>query len=128
MKKIILMMMCLAIAMTSYSNDNDELEVSGMFLSKSNVKFEVSIVNNDNSTVVVQTKSNVFAYRIKLKLGKDYIVKFIKDEIVKELYISADQPGYMQVDIDFKTTIAAQLCYSDKIDEYNLILLYRTDE
>ena len=128
MKKIILMMMCLAIAMTSYSNDNDELEVSGMFLSKSNVKFEVSIVNNDNSTVVVQTKSNVFAYRIKLKLGKDYIVKFIKDEIVKELYISADEPGYMQVDIDFKTTNAAQLCYSDKIDEYNLILLYRTDE
>ena len=128
MKKIILIMMCLAIAMTAYSSDKDELEVSGMFLSKSHVKFEVSIVNDDASTVVVQTKSNVFAYRIKLKIGKDYVVKFIKDGIVKELFIHASEPGYSQVDIDFKTDNAAQLCYSDKIDEYNLILLYKKDE
>jgi len=128
MKKVILMMMCLVIAMTAYSNDKDELEVAGMFLSKSHVKFQINIVNEDNSTVIVQTKSNVFSYRIKLKLGKEYVVKFMKDNIVKELYISADQPGYMQVDIDFKTDNAAQLCYSEQEDDYNLILLYKTDE
>jgi len=128
MKKILLIMMCLAIAIPSFSMKDNKLEVEGSFLYKSNVKFEISIVNIDNSTVVVQTKSNTFSYRIKLKIGNKYIVKFIKDDKVKELYINADKPGYMKVDVDFNTDAAAQLCYSEANDDYSLILLYKANE
>jgi len=127
MKKIILMMMCLAIAMTSYCKKEEELKLSGFFISESNVKFEVAIVNDDASRVVVQTKSSTFSYRIKLKLGKEYVIKFMKDGVVKELFVTADNPGLMEVDIDFKTEDAAQLCYSETQDDYNLTLLYKQD-
>lgn len=127
MKKIILMMMCLAIAMTSYCKKEEELKLSGFFISESNVKFEVAIVNDDASRIVVQTKSSTFSYRIKLKLGKEYVITFIKDGVVKELYVTADSPGLMEVDIDFETDDAAQLCYSETDDNYNLTLLYKQD-
>ena len=121
------MMMCLAIAMTSYCKKEEELKLSGFFISESNVKFEVAIVNDDASRVVVQTKSSTFSYRIKLKLGKEYVIKFMKDGVVKELFVTADNPGLMEVDIDFKTEDAAQLCYSETQDDYNLTLLYKQD-
>jgi len=125
MKNLMLIMMCMLLALPSFSsNDKENLELSGIFISKSNVKFEVAIVNDDASRVVVQTKSNTFAYKIKLKIGKEYVITFVKDGKVKELFVDANEPGYMQVDIDFATDNAAQLCYSDKHDDYHLILLY----
>jgi hypothetical protein len=128
MKKMIMIMMCLAIAMTSYSKGGDDkLEVAGYYLYESNVKFEVSIVNNDASKVVIQTRSSTFSYRIKLKIGAEYVIKFMKGDIVKELYITADGPGQMLVDVDFKTDSAAQLCYNKTDDEYNLTLLYKNE-
>jgi len=126
MKKIILMMMCIAIAMTSYSkNGDDELEVSGFYLDKTNVKFEVAIVNNDDSRIVVKTKSSTFSYKIKLKIGNEYVIKFMKGDVVKELFISAVGPGNMEVDVDFTSDSAAQLCYNEIKDDYNLTLLYK---
>jgi hypothetical protein len=126
MKQIILMMMCLAIAMTSYSAKvKDKLEVSGYYLDKSNVKFEVAIVNNDASRVIVQTKSSIFSYRIQLKIGNEYVITFTKDGVTKELYVTADGPGLMEVDVDFKSDSAAQVCYNKTKDRYNLTLLYK---
>lgn len=126
MKKIILMMMCLAIAMTSYSkNGNDELEVSGFYLAETNVKFEVAILNKDDSRVVVKTKSSTFSYKIKLKIGKEYVITFMKGDITKKLFVTADGPGLMEVDVDFESDSAAQLCYDKKTDDYNLTLLYK---
>lgn len=117
-------MMCIAIAIPSYSK-TDELEVSGSFISKSNIKFEIAIVNDDDSKVVIQTKSSTFKYNIKLKLGNKYLVRFIKDEVVKELYITADKSGLMEVDVDFTNTNAAQLCYNETRNDYHLTLLYQ---
>jgi len=125
MKKIILMMMCIAIAMTSYSKGNDELEISGFYIAKTNVKFEVAIVNDDASRVVVQTKSSTFSYKIKLKIGKEYVITFIKGDVVKKLYVTADGPGNMEVDVDFESNDTAQLCYNEIEDDYNLTLLYK---
>jgi hypothetical protein len=124
MKKLILIMMCIAIAIPSYSK-TDELEVSGSFISKSNVRFEISIINDDNSKVVVQTKSSTFKYNIKLKLGNKYLVRFIKDDVVKELYVTADKGGLMEIDVDFTNENAAQLCYNETHDNYHLTLLYQ---
>jgi len=124
MKKLILIMMCIAIAIPSYSK-TDELEVSGSFISKSNIKFEIAIVNDDDSKVVIQTKSSTFKYNIKLKLGNKYLVRFIKDEVVKELYITADKSGLMEVDVDFTNTNAAQLYYNETRNDYHLTLLYQ---
>jgi len=125
MKKIILMMMCIAIAMTSYCKGEDELEVTGFYIAETNVKFEVAIVNNDASSVVVKTKSSTFSYRIKLKIGKEYVITFTKGDIVKKLYVTADGPGNMEVDVDFNSNSAAQLCYNEIEDDYNLTLLYK---
>lgn len=121
-------MMCMVIAMTSYSKkSNDELEVSGFYIAKSNVKFEVAIVNDDASRVVVETKSSTFSYRIKLKIGAEYVITFRKGKKEKILYVTADGPGLMEVDVDFATDDAAQLCYSEPEDEYNLVLLYKNE-
>ena len=121
-------MMCMVIAMTSYSKkSNDELEVSGFYIAKSNVKFEVAIVNDDASRVIVKTKSSTFAYKIKLKIGKEYVIKFMKGDVTKELYITADGSGNMEVDVDFESDSAAQLCYNEVKDDYNLILLYKNE-
>ena len=126
MKKYLLLMMCLVIAMASYSKKNTtELWLSGDYLATSNVKFEVAIVNDDASRVVVQTKSSTFSYRIKLKIGNDYVIKFMKGDKVKELYISADAPGMMELDVDFKTDSAAKVCYNEEADDYSLTLLYK---
>jgi len=128
MKKIILMMMCIAIAMTSYcKGGDDELEVKGFYIAETNVKFEVAIVNNDDSRVVVKTKSSTFSYKIKLKIGNEYVIKFMKGDITKELYITADGPGNMEVDVDFNSDSAAQLCYNEIEDDYNLTLLYKNE-
>lgn len=127
MKKVLTIMMCLAIAMTAYSNNTEELELSGFFVSKANVKFEVAIVNNDDSRVVVQTKSRTFSYRIKLKIGQKYVITFMKGNKVKELYVNANEPGLMEVDVDFKTDNAAQICYNETDDKYNLTLLYTNE-
>lgn len=123
-----MIVMAVLISMTSYSKKgNDELELKGFYLDKTNVKFEVAIVNNDASKVVVQTKSSTFSYRIKLKIGKEYVVKFMKGNKEKVLYITADGPGLMEVDVDFKSDNAAQLCYDTKTDDYNLTLLYKNE-
>ena len=130
MKKIILMMMCIAIAMTSYSkkeSDNENLKLSGYYVATSNVVFEVAIVNDNDSRVVVETKSSKFFYRIKLKIGNEYVITFRKGKKEKVLYVTADGPGLMQVDVDFDTDDAAQLCYNENNDEYNLILLYKNE-
>jgi hypothetical protein len=127
MKKMIMIVVCMLIALTSYSKDGEDLKLSGDFISTSNVKFEVAIVNNDASKVVVQTKSSTFSYRIKLKIGKEYVVKFSKGDKEKVLYVTADGPGLMEVDVDFKTDNAAQLCYDKTDDEYNLTLLYKNE-
>ena len=129
MKKTILMTMCLAIATASYcKRDNDELEVSGFYIAETNVKFEVAIVNDDNNPVVIKTKSSIFSYRIKLKIGNDYVITFMKGNVVKKLYVTADGPGLMEVDINFDSDSAAQMCYNETEDNYNLTLLYKTDE
>lgn len=128
MKKMIMIMVAMLISMTSFSKENgDDLKLSGDFISTSNVKFEVAIVNNDASKVVVQTKSSTFSYKIKLKIGNEYVIKFMKGDIVKELYVTADGPGNMEVDVDFESDTAAQLCYNEVKDDYNLILLYRNE-
>lgn len=129
MKKVILILMCLAIALPSFSKKDDvkELHLTGDFIATSNVKFEVAIVNDDNSKVVVETKSSIFSYRIKLKIGNDYVIRFIKNGVIKELYVTADEPGLMEVDVDFKTDAAAQLCYNEKADDYSLTLLYKNE-
>lgn len=124
---MIMIMVCMLLALTSYSGNDEDLKLSGDFISTSNVKFEVAIVNNDASKVVVQTKSSTFSYRIKLKIGKEYVVKFSKGDKEKILYITADGPGLMEVDVDFKTDNAAQLCYDKTDDEYNLTLLYKNE-
>lgn len=125
MKKFIFILMCTLFALPSFSGNGEDLKLSGDFISTSNVKFEVAIVNDDASRVVVQTKSSTFSYRIKLKLGKEYVIKFIKGDIVKELYVTADGPGLMEVDVDFNSDSAAQLCYNEIKDDYNLTLLYK---
>lgn len=129
MKKVILILMCLAIALPSFSKKDDveELHLAGDFISTSNVKFEVAIVNDDNSRIVVQTKSSIFSYRIKLKIGNEYVIRFMKNGIVKELYVTAEEPGLMEIDVDFNTNSAAQLCYNEKADDYNLTLLYKSE-
>ena len=127
MKKLILIMMCLAMVLPSFSIKEKTLRMSGQFLSTSNVKYEICIVNQDNSCVIVQTKSNIFSYRISLKLGQDYVIKFIKDDQVKEIFISAIEPGYMKLDVDFTNNNAAQLCYSDKLDDYHLNIIYQRE-
>jgi hypothetical protein len=120
------MMMCIAIAMTSYSkNSDDELEVSGFYIAETNVKFEVAIVNDDASKIVVKTKSSTFSYKIKLKIGNEYVITFTKGDVTKQLYVTADGPGNMEVDVDFKSDDTAQLCYNEIEDDYNLILLYQ---
>ena len=125
MKKFILILVCALLALPSFSENGDDLKLSGDFISTSNVKFEVAIVNDDASRIVVQTKSSTFSYRIKLKIGKEYVIKFMKGDIVKELYITADGPGNMEVDVDFNSDNTAQLCYNKVKDDYNLTLLYK---
>ena len=126
MKKYLLLMMCLVIAMASYSKKSTkELWVSGDYIATKNVKFEVAIVNDDASRIVVQTKSSTFSYRIKLKIGNEYVIKFMKGDQIKELYITAEAPGTMELDVDFETENAAQVCYNEKADDYNLTLLYK---
>jgi hypothetical protein len=118
MKKYLLLMMCLVIAMTSYSKKSTkELWLSGDYIATKNVKFEVAIVNNDASRIVVQTKSSTFSYRIKLKIGNEYVIKFMKGDQIKELYITAEAPGTMELDVDFETENAAQVCYNKKADD-----------
>jgi len=126
MKKYLLLMMCIAIAMTSYSKKNTkELWLSGDYIATKNVKFEVAIVNNDASRIVVQTKSSTFSYRIKLKIGNEYVIKFMKGDQTKELYITAEAPGIMELDVDFETDNAAKVCYNEEADDYSLTLLYK---
>jgi hypothetical protein len=126
MKKYLLLMMCLVIAMASYSKKSTkELWVSGDYIATKNVKFEVAIVNDDASRIVVQTKSSTFSYRIRLKIGNEYVIKFMKGDQIKELYITAEAPGTMELDVDFETETAAQVCYNEKADDYNLTLLYK---
>lgn len=126
MKKYLLMMMCLVIATASYSkNKTEELWLSGDYISTSNVKFEVAIVNDDASRVIVQTKSSTFSYRIKLKIGNEYVIRFMKNNKVKELFITADVPGIMELDVDFETDAAAKVCYDEEYDDYSLTLLYQ---
>jgi hypothetical protein len=127
MKKLIMIVMCVLISMTSYSKGGDELKVKGFYIAETNVKFEVSIVKNDDSRIVVQTKSSTFSYKIALKIGKEYVIKFMKGDVVKYLYISADSPGNMEVDVDFNSDTAAQLCYNDVIDDYHLTLIYKSE-
>jgi len=128
MKKMIMIMMAVLISITSYSkNGDDNLEVSGFFISKSNIKFEVAIVNDDNSRVIIKTKSSTFSYKIKLKIGEDYVITFVKGDMIKKLYITATEPGLMEVDVDFNTDNAAQLCYDKTGDKYNLTLLYKNE-
>jgi hypothetical protein len=127
MKKLVMIMMAMLLSVVSYSKGEDELKLSGFYVSTSNVKFEVAIVNDDASRVVVETKSSVFSYRIKLKIGNEYVITFKKGNKEKVLYVTADGPGLMEVDVDFTTDSAAQLCYSEPEDEYNLVLLYKNE-
>jgi len=123
-----MIVLAVLISTVAYSSNDDKLEVVGYFIAEYNVKFEVAIVNNDASKVVIQTRSNTFAYRIRLKIGKEYVITFMKGDKVKKLFVTADGPGYMEVDVDFNTDDAAQLCYDESADDYALTLLYRKDE
>jgi hypothetical protein len=84
-------------------------------------------VNNDASRIVVKTKSSTFSYKIKLKLGNEYVIKFMKGDVVKELYITAVKPGIMELDVDFESDSAAQVCYDERKDNYNLTLIYASE-
>lgn len=127
MKKIILLLVVVLGLPALMQAELNSLYLSGYFVNESNVKYEVCMLNDDNSCVKIDTKQRLFSYKIKLKIGNKYVIRFIKDGVTKELYIDADEPGIQEVDIDFKTTNAAQLCYNGESDDYSLIILYKNE-
>jgi hypothetical protein len=122
MKKIILLL-AVVFSLPALTQAKD-LYLSGFFINESNVKYEVCILNNDDSCIKIDTKTKLFSYKIKLKIGNKYVIRFMKDGVTKELYIDADVPGIMELDVDFKSNSAAKVCYNKEADDYSLTLLY----
>lgn len=123
MKKLILiitLILCVSITFATENPKVNTLEVKGFFLKKSNVSYDVCIINSDSSYTPVGSYKGLRTYELNLEVGKVYAVTFIKNNFVKTLYIEVDKAGTMELDVDFTSSYSGKLYYDKYSKKYKV--------
>lgn len=122
MRKLMTALLCIVISVASFAADtpvpDNTLTVSGFFMKKKNVSYEICLVNEDSTCTPLTLEKGVFQYSVDLEIGKEYVIRFTKDGQVKELYIIATEPGEMDLDVDFNNSNSAVLSFNVKENDY----------
>ena len=99
------------------------LDLSGFFITKSNVHYEVYEYTEDCACTVVKSKTGIRSYKSSLEVGKEYLIVFTKDTLVKKLHIVVGAEGEMDLDIDFSVDYNAKIEYNKEKKSYELLTI-----
>jgi len=128
MKKYLLALICTVLTVSTVSAGPvlTDLKIYGNFLNEKAVTYEVCEVNTDMSRTIVETRTKVFHYSIRLEVGTQYIITFTKDDKIKILYITVNQTGIAGLDVNFNSDCCAELKWHQDSHKYKTHILNKT--
>lgn len=129
MKNAIIAFICTLLFMAVFSHTHAAtFELHGSFLGKSNVEYELYVLNDKGQYDTVEIKRGLFTYKVYLEVGKSYALRFKKGDIVKELLVEVDKSGELELHVDFKSTDSCKLYYDQKKNHYTRTPLRQKDK
>ena len=122
MKKFLFALMCTVLSFATIAAQGPiltNLKISGHFLKKKNVSYEVCEIHSNMSRTVVEKGKGIFGYSFELELNKNYVITFTKDSLVKTLYVDVTKASKRDLDIDFNSTNCAKLTWDPEKYQYD---------